>query len=233
MKTSIQFLGAARTVTGSKHLLTFGDKKVLIDCGMFQGSRELNARNWLPFGFEPSELDAVVITHAHQDHIGLLPRLVREGYTGPIYATAATIALAKISLPDSGRIQEEDARFANKHQISGHNPALPLFTEQDAYECQKQFVKVGYYQMHDLPGAAKWQFKPAGHILGSTFAEIYFQNGERIIMGGDLGRYDTPIIKDPAVQDSGEYLVLESTYGDRLHSQENVHEKLEQILNEM
>lgn len=232
MSQTIQFLGAARTVTGSKHLLTLNGKKILIDCGMFQGSRELSQRNWAPFPFEPAELDAVVITHAHMDHIGMLPKLVRDGYKGPIYATPATIALARISLPDSGRIQEEDARFANKHRTSEHTPALPLYTESDAYTCLKQFQKVHYHQFHPLPGGATWQYLPAGHILGSAFAEVYFENGERIMMSGDLGRYDTPIIRDPSSVAYAEYLVIESTYGNRIHSSDDVEAHLEQVMND-
>jgi metallo-beta-lactamase family protein len=229
MGQSIGFYGAAGTVTGSRHLLTLNGKKVLVDCGLFQGSRELRERNWQPFVIPPSEIDAVVITHAHLDHIGWLPKLIRDGYQGLIYATPATIGLAKISLPDSGRIQEEDARRANKHG-SMHDPALPLYTERDAFACLKQFEPVHYYQFHDLPGGATFQFMPAGHILGSAFAEIFFDNGERIMMSGDLGRYNTPIIIDPTTVEHAEYLVIESTYGDKLHATEPVMDKLAQIL---
>lgn len=227
----IGFYGAAETVTGSRHLLTLNGKKVLVDCGLFQGGRELRERNWIPFAIPPHEIDAVVITHAHLDHIGYLPKLVHDGYRGPIYATAATVGLSKISLPDSGRIQEEDARFANRHG-SRHQPAMPLYTEADAYACMKQFVPLHYYEMHDLPGGATFRYMPAGHILGSGFAEIYFENGERILMSGDLGRYGTPIIKDPTTVENADYLVLESTYGDRLHAREDVVGKLETLLNE-
>lgn len=229
MPQSITFLGAARTVTGSKHLIEANGKKILVDCGLFQGSRELSQRNWWPWAFEPRELDAVVITHAHMDHIGMLPKLVRDGYSGPIYATAATVALAKISLPDSGRIQEEDARYANRHHTSRHSPALPLYTERDAFTALAQFQKVPYYAFRDLPGGATWQYVPAGHILGSAFAEIYFDNGERILMSGDLGRYDQPIIKDPTPMQYAEHLVIESTYGNRFHDKEDVLSKLESI----
>lgn len=230
--TRIKFCGAARTVTGSRHLIELDKAKILVDCGMFQGDRELRERNWVPFPIPPHEIDAAVITHAHHDHIGYLPRLVKEGYRGPIYATKATVALCQISLPDSGRLQEEDARHRNKHGITRHQPALPLYTESDAYACLKQFKVVGYHQLNDLPGKCSWRYLPAGHILGSAFAEIYFPNGERILMSGDLGRYDTPIIIDPWKVDFAEYLVVESTYGDRIHSDEDPEEKLAQILRE-
>ena len=163
------------------------------------------------------------------DHIGMIPKLVKQGYKGPIYCTRATLGLSKISLPDSGRLQEEEARFANRHG-SRHEPALPLYTEQDAYACLKQFVPMPYWDFQPLPGGGNFRFMPAGHILGSGFAEIYFDNGERILMGGDLGRYNTPIIKDPTTVEYAEYLVVESTYGDRLHAQEDTVGRLDEIL---
>lgn len=229
MSQSIQFLGAAETVTGSKHLLTINGKQILVDCGLFQGSKELRARNWEPFPIPPSEIDALVLTHAHLDHLGYIPRLVKEGYEGPIYCTRATLGLARISLPDSGHIQEEDARHANRRG-SSHHPALPLYTERDAMDCLRLFHSVRYDTMISLPGGATFRFLPAGHILGSAFAEIYFENGERIMMSGDLGRYDTPIIKDPTTVEYAEYLVVESTYGNKIHSNEPVIPKLLELL---
>ncbi len=226
---SIQFLGAAETVTGSRHLLRLNGKKILVDCGLFQGNRELKQRNWQPFPVNPSEIDALVLTHAHLDHVGYIPKLVKDGYSGPVYCTRASLGLARISLPDSGRIQEEDARHANKHG-SRHNPALPLYTEADAFSCLSSFKSVKYNQFQALPGGAQFRFLPAGHILGSAFAEIYFENGERILMSGDLGRFDTPIIKDPTLVDKAEFLVVESTYGDRLHSREPILPKLVELL---
>lgn len=231
MSQTIGFYGAAQTVTGSKHLLTLNGKNILVDCGIFQGNREMRERNWQPFPFEPTSLDAVVLTHAHLDHVGMIPKLVKEGYQGPIYCTRATLGLAKISLPDSGRLQEEEARFANKHG-SRHSPALPLYTEQDAYACLKRFVPMPYWDFQPLPGGGTFRFVPAGHILGSAFAEIYFENGERILMSGDLGRFNTPIIKDPTYMEWAEYLVVESTYGNRTHSDENTMDRLEEILQE-
>lgn len=231
MPQSIGFFGAAETVTGSRHLLDLNGKTVLVDCGLFQGSRELRERNWEPFPIPPNEIDAVVITHAHTDHIGWLPRLVHQGFRGPIYATPATIGLCRLSLPDSARIQEEDARHRAKVG-SRHHPPLPLYTEEQAYAALKLFVPVPYGRLTDLPGNAQFRFHPAGHILGSAFAEIYFENGERILMSGDLGRFNTPIIRDPSVIESAEYLVIESTYGDRLHSDEDPLDKIADVLNE-
>lgn len=226
---SIAFYGAAQTVTGSRHLISVEGKKILIDCGLFQGDQQTRSLNWLPFPLA-SELDMVIITHAHLDHIGWLPRLIAEGYKGPIYSTRATQELARISLPDSGRLQEEDARHRNKHGLSRHHPALPLYTEQDAYACLKQFEAKHYNTMIELPGGATFRFLFAGHIMGSAFIELYFPNGERILMTGDLGRFDTPIIKDPTLVDNAEYLVIESTYGDRLHPKSDPMEALEEIM---
>lgn len=228
MAVSIRFCGAARTVTGSKHLLAIDGKQILVDCGIFQGPEEIRNRNLEPWPFNPHEIDAVVITHAHMDHIGMLPRLVRDGYRGPIYMTKATIGLAKVSLPDSGRLQEEEANYRKR---KGLPHSVPLYTEQDAYRCFKQFEQVHYWQFHDLPGGATWRYMPAGHILGSAYAEVYFPNGERILMSGDLGRYNTPIIKDPETVEFSEYLVIESTYGDRLHGDEDPMERLEEVIN--
>lgn len=231
MANRIQFCGAAQTVTGSRHLITTNGKKILVDCGLFQGKKEIRERNWQPFPIDPKEIDAIVITHAHTDHIGYLPVLIKHGYRGPIYSTRATLGLCRISLPDSGRLQEEDARFRNKHGYTRHQPALPLYTEEDAYACLKQFVTVKYHTNIDLPGKAIFRYAPSGHILGSAFAEIFFENGERIVMSGDLGRYDTPLIKDPCCIDFGEYLVMESTYGDRLHEHTDPEAELERVIN--
>ncbi|MGV3617486.1 MAG: MBL fold metallo-hydrolase RNA specificity domain-containing protein [Fimbriimonas sp.] len=231
MSQSIGFYGAAETVTGSRHILTVNGKRILVDCGLFQGSRELRERNWLPFPIAPHDIDAVVITHAHTDHIGWLPRLVSQGYRGPIYATPATIGLSRISLPDSARLQEEEARHRQKIG-SRHNPPLPLYTEEQAYATIRQFEPVRYGQLTDLPGGAQFQYHPAGHILGSAFAEVFFESGERILMSGDLGRFDTPILHDPMIIEQADYLVVESTYGDRLHAEENPLEKIASVLEE-
>jgi metallo-beta-lactamase family protein len=231
MPARIGFHGAARTVTGSRHLIETNGKRILVDCGLFQGPRQLRDLNWLHFPVPPHEVDAVVLTHAHTDHIGYLPKLVAEGFRGPVYATKATLGLCRISLPDSGRLQEEEARHANKHG-SRHRPALPLYTEDDAYRALKLIQPRGYREHFDLPGRAVARYFPAGHILGSAFAEITFDNGERILMGGDLGRFDTPIIRDPEMIDYAEYLVVESTYGDRDHPEEDVLAVLEEVFHQ-
>ena len=226
MTPTLSFYGATRTVTGSKHLLKVGNAQILIDCGLFQGAKHLRDLNWDEFPFVPHELDAVVLTHAHVDHIGMLPRLVKDGFNGPIYATAATIALCRISLPDSGRLQEEEARYQNKRGLRAG--AEPLYTEDDAYRVLKLMKPVKYHERHDLPGGASWVYKPAGHILGSAFVEMALPNGEILLMSGDLGRYDTPLIKDPEVVDYCDYLVIESTYGNRIHSDEDPMARLEE-----
>ena len=228
MTPTLGFFGATKTVTGSKHLLSLGKAKVLVDCGMFQGGHELQDRNWQPFPFDPTELDAVVITHAHMDHIGMLPRLVKDGLQAPIYATPPTISLSRISLPDSGRLQEEEARYHVKHGV--RPDAKPLYDEDDAYAALKRFKPVPFGERHELPGGGSWVYRHAGHILGSAYAEIGLPNGELLLMTGDLGRFDTPIIKDPDIVDYCDYLVIESTYGDRLHSKEDPKVKLEAAL---
>ncbi|MBI5705808.1 MAG: MBL fold metallo-hydrolase [Armatimonadetes bacterium] len=232
MTCTLQFCGAAETVTGSKHLLRVRGKQILVDCGLFQGKRELRERNWQPLPIQPHDIDAVVITHAHMDHIGYLPRLVAQGYRGPIYATPGTIGLSRISLPDSGRLQEDDARYRNKHALTRHKPALPLYTEADAFRCLKRFEPVRFDTPFQLPGGVTYRYLPAGHILGSAFASMDLPDGQNLLMSGDLGRYDTPILLDPEAVADTDYLVVESTYGDRLHSVEDPELKLEHILNE-
>lgn len=228
----LKFCGAAETVTGSRHLLRLGHRTILVDCGMFQGPRELRDLNWQPFPVDPRTIDVVVLTHAHLDHCGWLPRLVAEGYAGPVYCTRGTAAVARISLPDSGRLQEEEARYYNRKNLSRHGTALPLYTERQAFEALKHLKSFRYYEFVDLPGGATFRFLPAGHILGSAFVELYLESGERILFSGDLGRRDRPILIDPATVDWAEYLVLESTYGDRNHSSEDPEAVLERLLSD-
>ncbi len=230
MGTSFTAFGAARTVTGSRHLLEIEGKRILVDCGLFQGPRELRDRNWQPFPVDPASIECVVLTHAHNDHIGYLPRFLNSGFRGPIYATPATIDLVRLSLPDSGRLQEEFARHANKHRHTRHDPALPLYTEADAFAVLGRLKPVPYDTFHELPGGAQWRYLLAGHILGAAHAEVYFPNGERILMSGDVGRYNVPILKDPTSIDFAEYLVVESTYGNRIHAAEDADGKIEAII---
>lgn len=216
MSLRLTFLGAAGTVTGSRYLLDTGAKRVLIDCGLFQGYKQLRLRNWSPPPVDPASIDAVVLTHAHLDHSGYIPRLVKEGFTGPVYCSASTFELCRILLPDSGHLQEEDAKYANRGGFSRHQPALPLYTVQDAEDCLKQFevVKVGN-RWEPAEGIVA-QASPAGHILGATFVRVEHE-GVSVTFSGDLGRPVDALMKPPAQPAATDYLVIESTYGDRLH----------------
>ncbi len=210
-------LGAAGTVTGSKHLLETDGRRILVDCGLFQGVKNLRELNWAPLAVEPESIDAVVITHAHLDHTGYLPRLVREGFTGPILCTEATAAVAEIILRDSAYLQERDAAFLNKHKASKHHPALPLYDQQDAQRAMELFVTHPFGEEFELGDTgAKVTFRRAGHILGASTVEVAW-SGRRIVFSGDLGRYDDPIMFDPEPPPNADYLVIESTYGDRIH----------------
>ncbi len=211
----LSFLGAAGTVTGSKILVEHQGKRILVDCGLFQGYKNLRLLNWEALPFDAAELDAVVLTHAHLDHSGVLPLLVRNGYRGPIYATAATVDLCGLLLPDSGHLQEEDAAFANRHKSSRHDPALPLYTEEDARYALKSFRALKPDQIIDL-GAFRMRLRPAGHILGASSVELRTARGS-ILFSGDLGRPDDPVMRPPSPIEHADYLVVESTYGDRLH----------------
>ena len=213
---SLVSLGGAGTVTGSKHLLECDGRRLLVDCGLFQGSRDLRDLNWERFPVPPSSIDAVVLTHAHLDHSGYLPRLVREGFTGPIYATPASIDVARLILLDSAYLQEKDAEFANRHGFSRHSPALPLYTTADAEQALAQFRSVRFHEHLNLGDGARLLFRRAGHILGAATAEIRFAD-RTFAFSGDLGRYDDPTMVDPESVPQADYLVVESTYGDRIH----------------
>lgn len=227
----LKFLGAARTVTGSKHLVTQGNTQVLVDCGMFQGQKELRLKNWEPFPGEISKLSAVVLTHAHIDHSGYLPLLVRQGFKGPIYATPATFALCEILLRDSGRIHEEDARRANKYGYSKHKPALPLYTEEDAIKALKQFKTFDFGKELLLGEDLSVTASRAGHILGSAILSMRGSNTS-VVFSGDLGRPGGEVMREPATIQHGDYLVLESTYGDRLHAKTDPSEELGRVIEE-
>jgi metallo-beta-lactamase family protein len=233
---SLQFLGASGTVTGSKFLLDVGGSRALIDCGLFQGLKELRLRNWEQLPVNPASITWVLLTHAHIDHTGYLPRLVRDGFKGPVYATSPTADLLKLLLPDSARLQEEDAEYANRKGFSRHSPALPLYTEQDANAALKLLQKVSYQQDVRLNKFLAARFIPAGHILGSSFVEVQITEQDRdpvkVVFSGDLGRYDEPILNDPAPETDADYLLIESTYGDRLHDHTNPKDRLAEIINE-
>ena len=229
---TLRSLGAASTVTGSKHLLESGGRRILVDCGLFQGVKNLRELNWETLPVEPASIDAVIVTHAHLDHTGYLPRLVRNGFRGPIYATAATRAVAQIILRDSAYLQEKDAAFLNKHKASKHHPALPLYDQQDAERALELFRAQPFGAPFEIPDTgATVTFRRAGHILGASTVEVDWQ-GRRVVFTGDLGRYDDPIMFDPDPVTAADYLVMESTYGDRVHEKTDALEKLRQVVDE-
>jgi len=228
--TELTFLGAARTVTGSKYLVEHNGRRVLLDCGLFQGLKELRTRNWEPFSIPPASLDAVVLTHAHLDHVGYLPRLIAHGYNGRVFCTAGTMELAGLVLPDSGRIQEEDARQANRHHYTKHEPALPLYDEIDAQRALTHLQPVGYDRELEIVPGVSVEFRQAGHLLGSAAVVMRLKDGPRILFGGDLGRYERPVLPDPAPAIEADAMLVESTYGDRDHPADDRGEALAQIV---
>jgi metallo-beta-lactamase family protein len=225
----LTFLGAARTVTGSKYLLDAGTARVLVDCGLFQGLKELRLRNWHDLPISASEITAVVLTHAHLDHCGYLPRLVAQGFKGRIFCTPGTQDLCRIVLPDSGRIQEEDAANANRHSFSKHAPALPLYTEADAFRALSHLQPVGYDRPVPVAPGVEVDFINAGHLLGSSYARVR-TGGKTILFGGDLGRFGRPVLPDPTMVEEADYLLVESTYGNRVHDRDDDGSKLAQAI---
>ncbi|MGL6071633.1 MBL fold metallo-hydrolase, partial [Craterilacuibacter sp.] len=225
----ITFLGGAGTVTGSKYLVEYQEARVLIDCGLFQGYKQLRLRNREAFAVDPASLDAVILTHAHLDHSGYLPALVRDGFRGPVYATAATAALAAILLPDSGRLQEEEAEYANRRGSSKHHPALPLYTEEDALRALAHFRAAELGQVQAIAGGMTFSLRQAGHILGAAMVELTVA-GKVIVFSGDLGRPHDPVMCAPATVKQCDYLLVESTYGNRRHPQEDTETLLADII---
>src|SRR5713101_6289957 len=233
--STLSFWGAAGTVTGSKYLIETERARVLIDCGLFQGGHELRDRNWQEPPFNAASVDAVIITHAHIDHTGYLPRFVQHGFRGPVFCSRGTADLLKILLPDSARLQEEEADYRNRHKITKHLPALPLYNEQDARATLKllQVVPNDGQQVKITKGVTA-EFRIAGHILGSSQVAVRL-NGEQtrtVVFSGDLGKYDQPIIRDPVAPPACDYLLVESTYGDRLHDPEDPKAALTSIIND-
>jgi metallo-beta-lactamase family protein len=232
MKSSLQlqFLGATGTVTGSKYLLQSNDKNILIDCGLFQGYKQLRLRNWSPLPFNAKDIDVVILTHAHIDHSGYLPMLVKKGFKGPVYCTSATRDLCEVLLRDSAKLQEEEALYLNKHRFSKHKPALPLYTLDDAERSLELLQPVEYYNENKLGDSLNFHMLPAGHILGA--AMVYINNPETsILFTGDIGRPKDLIMKAPVSVKNADYLVVESTYGNRTHDPADPLDKLADVIN--
>ena len=226
----LTFLGAALTVTGSKYLLEVDEKKYLIDCGLFQGHKQLRLLNREPFPVNPKKIEAVILTHAHIDHSGYIPLLIKQGFKGKIYASHATRDLCEILLLDAGRIQEEDARRANRYGYSKHHPALPLYTEKDAKKSLKHFHCIGFDKINHLQNDLTLSLSHSGHILGSSFVTLK-HNDTTLVFSGDIGRPHDPVMTQPVQVKFADYLVLESTYGNRRHPNIDVLTQLEEIIN--
>jgi metallo-beta-lactamase family protein len=231
--TQLTFLGAAETVTGSKYLLEANGARLLIDCGLFQGLKELREKNWAPLPIRASEIDAVVLTHAHIDHTGYLPRLVKQGFHGPVYATPATKELTDLLLSDAARNQEQDAEYFNRKRLTKHKPALPLFDTDDARRAV-DLIQTVERETWFCPCKPFWlRYHDAGHLLGSTMIELEVRQGARplrVLFSGDVGRYQAPLYHDPAPPPACDYLVCESTYGDREHPTADIQEQLRQVV---
>tara|TARA_B100001248_G_scaffold227481_1_gene185947 strand:- start:12956 stop:14311 length:1356 start_codon:yes stop_codon:yes gene_type:complete len=226
----LKFLGATGTVTGSKYLIEHGTQKVLIDCGLFQGGKRLRTRNWEKLPIDPADINAVILTHAHIDHSGYLPRLVKEGFRGKIYATPATKDLCKILLPDCGYLMEEEARYANKRKFSKHSPALPLFTIEEAKASLELFSEVPYGEKCEIGSGLRFTFSNAGHILGSAHVSVS-DGSKNIVFSGDIGRLSDEMMMAPDPPKKADYLVMESTYGNRTHPQTKPEQELCKIIN--
>jgi metallo-beta-lactamase family protein len=233
MLATVEFLGGVGTVTGSKFVIERGDRRVMLDCGLFQGLKELRQRNWTPLPVEPRSVATVVLTHAHIDHTGYLPRFCRDGFAGKVYATRATADLARIMLPDSGHLQEEEAAYHNKRGSSKHAPALPLYTAEDGLAAAVRVSGVAYDRPLALDADLQVSFARAGHIIGSAIVTMDLGAGDgqrRVVFSGDVGRRDAPILPDPAPIGAADYIVVESTYGDRRHDPAPVAEHLERTI---
>ena len=229
MSLTLSFLGGAGTVTGSRYLLERAGKRILGDCGLFQGWKQLRLRNWAPFPVEPRSVSAVILTHAHLDHSGYLPAFVRDGFEGPVYCSSATKDFCGILLPDSAHLQEQDAEYANRRKFSKHKPALPLYTGADAARALTHLSPVPFERDQTIQHGAKLRFRHAGHILGAAIVEFEW-GGTRVVFSGDLGRYDDPLMLDPAVVQDADYLLVESTYGDRRHDGRDPQQALAEVI---
>lgn len=231
----LTFLGAAGTVTGSRHLLDINDTRLLVDCGMFQGPKEFRMKNWEPFPVPPQSIDRVFLTHAHIDHSGYLPKFCHEGFAGKIHCTHATGDLCDILLKDSAHLQEEDAYWANKKGFSRHRPAKPLYTVEDAEKAMTHFSPLYFGEDFYINDRLRIKLRDSGHMLGSSFVDIRTtdsQKGKKILFSGDIGRESRPILRDPVQVYNVDYLVLESTYGERLHEPGSPIDELVRIITE-
>jgi len=230
MSLTLTFLGGAGTVTGSKYLLEHNGTRILVDCGLFQGFKLLRERNWASLAVDPVSINHVLLTHAHLDHSGYLPLLVRNGFSGGIISTRATLELCRLLLPDSGHLMEEDARRANRYGYTKHAPALPLYTEEDARRSLESFRAVPFNDSVEIVPGCTAMFRMAGHILGAATIEVNW-GGTRIVFSGDLGRYGDETLLDPEPVPNADYLLIESTYGNRLHDRRSPDEALEEVVN--
>lgn len=230
MRPVLQFLGAAQTVTGSKFLLRSGGQEVLVDCGLFQGIKELRQRNWDPMPIDPAKIDAVILTHAHLDHSGYLPRLVQQGFHGEVWCTPASRELLELLLPDSGHLQEEEAEYANFKGFTKHQPARPLYTEAEARSSLRRLRVLEYNREMEIVPGIRAKFHPSGHILGASFVELNFEK-VRLVISGDIGGYHSDVMRPPVPIPPGvDYVVSESTYGGRSENHRPVEEQLSDVL---
>ncbi|MDR3491332.1 MAG: MBL fold metallo-hydrolase [Gammaproteobacteria bacterium] len=227
----ITFLGAVRTVTGSKYLINVGPKKILVDCGLYQGYKELRLRNWNMPPVHPSEIEAIILTHAHIDHSGFIPVFIKKGFKGKVYCSHGTKELCAILLPDSGHLQEEDAKNANQYGYSKHKPALPLYTREDGINALEQFVALDFNQPLILFNEMEVKLFSAGHIIGASLAQLTYKK-TTLLFTGDLGRPHHPVMRAPTQITETDYLVVESTYGDRLHDKSDPLDKLADVIND-
>lgn len=225
----LSFLGAAGTVTGSKYLITSAEQRVLVDCGLFQGEKRLRSRNWEPLPMRAADLDAVVLTHAHLDHSGYVPLLVKQGFAGRVFCSHATLALCEVLLADSGRIQEEDAEHANRWRWSKHVPARALYSEEDARRAVEQLTSLAWHREHYLGGGVSVSLRRAGHILGAASVRLVAE-GTAVVFSGDLGRADDALFAPPEAIGEADYVVIESTYGDRTHRSSDADDELARIV---
>ncbi len=229
----LSFLGAAKTVTGSQYLVEADGRRLLVDCGMFQGEKALRQLNWAEPAFEPSAVDALVLTHTHLDHIGRVPRLVKQGFSGPIYCTPATRELAEILLLDAAHLQEEDAAYLNRKGLTKHEPALPLFEAADVHEALTLFRTAPLGEICQVGGVFRFRYREAGHLLGAASVELELAEGAeqvRLLFSGDVGRFDAVLTRDPEPAGDADYVLVESTYGNRSHAALPVLDQLEGVL---